>query len=157
MKKLSVALLALLLLAGVSVAQKKVAIKEIKVSAASVRGLPARKSYAADLTRKDAYYTFAAGTDLSRVQVHTSKGNMSLTELLGKANRATTGVLRIGATTVIHGQGMGHLPAGGTALVNCEGLLCTCTGDEDCNDMFLNHGCGDIAGCDERGCWCLRL
>jgi hypothetical protein len=42
----------------------------------------------------------------------------------------------------------------------CSGLMCTCTGDADCNDMFTNGGCGPIASCDDSGpepiCSCLR-
>ena len=40
---------------------------------------------------------------------------------------------------------------------SCQGMLCSCSGDDDCNDMFTSGGCGDIAQCDERGCWCLRF
>jgi hypothetical protein len=39
----------------------------------------------------------------------------------------------------------------------CEGLACSCVGDEDCNDMFLHGGCGDIAQCSSDGtCWCFK-
>ena len=41
---------------------------------------------------------------------------------------------------------------------SCEGLFCTCMGDEDCNDMFLHAGCGDVAQCNQAGnCSCLRV
>ena len=44
---------------------------------------------------------------------------------------------------------------------SCDGLICTCIGDEDCNDMFTSAGCGDISQCRSEGgfqyCWCLRL
>ncbi len=33
----------------------------------------------------------------------------------------------------------------------CSGLMCTCTGDVDCNDMFGSGKCGDIASCDNSG------
>jgi hypothetical protein len=32
---------------------------------------------------------------------------------------------------------------------SCEGLKCTCIGDDDCNDMFSDGVCGDIAVCDD--------
>ena len=40
----------------------------------------------------------------------------------------------------------------------CEGLACSCVGDEDCNDMFLHGGCGDVASCrsEDGSCWCLK-
>ena len=44
----------------------------------------------------------------------------------------------------------------------CSGLRCTCTGDIDCNDMFSDGVCGDIATCDDTDplnphCECLVL
>lgn len=40
---------------------------------------------------------------------------------------------------------------------DCNGVLCTCSGSE-CDDMFSSLGpCGSLAGCDERGCWCLTI
>lgn len=46
--------------------------------------------------------------------------------------------------------------SGTAAKYACEGLLCTCKGDEDCNDMFTHGGCGDVAQCSEEGCWCFK-
>jgi hypothetical protein len=37
---------------------------------------------------------------------------------------------------------------GGGLGYSCSGLVCTCTGDEDCNDMFGDGVCGDVASCD---------
>lgn len=51
----------------------------------------------------------------------------------------------------------------GTGLgFTCSGLRCTCSGDDDCNDMFSTGLCGDVAQCyeDSNGgvrCECLRL
>jgi len=53
--------------------------------------------------------------------------------------------------------------AGGTQLgYTCDGLMCTCTGDVDCNDMFSSGKCGDVSSCDETDplnpvCRCLIL
>lgn len=51
---------------------------------------------------------------------------------------------------------------GGVALgFSCSRLACSCSGDDDCNDMFSSGVCGDIASCDETGggvrCGCLRF
>jgi hypothetical protein len=50
---------------------------------------------------------------------------------------------------------------GGGLSYSCEGLLCTCTGDVDCNDMFSDGICGPIASCDDTTypptCKCLKL
>lgn len=154
MKKMILAVL--VLGCGLGIAAAQAPIKKVDVSARSVTRLGPRKSFSIDATKKDTVYNIAAGADANRIRVRTSKGYMTLAEILRKAGRtATTGAIRIGYTPAINTHVHGTL--GTTNLVECSGLLCTCTGDVDCNDMFLNHGCGDIAGCDERGCWCLKL
>jgi hypothetical protein len=157
MRKIFLMLLVVSFAFGLAVAQTRVAVKEVKVTSSLVTKQPKGKAYSVDLTRRDTFYVVAADADRSRIQVRTSKGNMSLASLLQKSNRTMTGTMRIGATSVIRT----HLPTiatnPGTMHFNCEGLLCTCSGDADCNDMFTNGGCGDIAACDERGCWCLTL
>jgi len=52
--------------------------------------------------------------------------------------------------------------SGGGAGYTCSGLKCTCTGDDDCNDMFGSGKCGDISSCDTTDplnpvCECLIL
>lgn len=154
MKKLLLAVLVIGCWCGIAAAQAPV--KKVDINSRSFARVRAGKSVSIDATKQDTVYAIAAGVSYSRVMVRTSKGNMTLAEILRKAGRtATRGAIQIGYTPAINTHVHGTL--GTTNLVNCEGLLCTCTGDEDCNDMFLNHGCGDIAGCDERGCWCLKL
>lgn len=52
------------------------------------------------------------------------------------------------------------LPGGTVFKYSCDGLLCSCTGTADCNDMFTNAGCSDVASCDTSGsdevCQCLK-
>jgi len=49
---------------------------------------------------------------------------------------------------------------GGVLGFSCGSLACTCSGDNDCNDMFSTNACGPYAVCDETGgrvkCVCLR-
>lgn len=56
--------------------------------------------------------------------------------------------------------GTGGGGGGTTAKFTCEGLLCSCTGTVDCDDMFTTAGCGDVASCDTSGpedkCSCLK-
>jgi hypothetical protein len=42
---------------------------------------------------------------------------------------------------------------------SCSGLMCTCQGDADCNDMFSSGKCGDVASCESTTgiCKCLML
>jgi hypothetical protein len=138
--------------------EKKTPIKQVGVTAREVAARPARKAYVLDLSRKGTIYTFAADVDYSRVQIHTSKGQMTMAELLQKTGRTVTGKVRIGMTSEIRTMKLGLARIGGGPLnYNCEGILCSCSGDADCTDMFTKEACGDIAACDERGCWCFRL
>jgi hypothetical protein len=166
MRKLSVAVMLAAFTLGLVVGQNRqvkqvpaaqIQVTSVQVTSRTLAKQPKNKAYTMDLTRRDAYYEVASDADRARIQVRTAKGNMSLADLLRKSNRTTTGVMRVGATSVIRGH-LANLPTHpGTLNFNCEGLLCSCSGDVDCNDMFTNGHCGDIAGCDERGCWCLTL
>lgn len=42
---------------------------------------------------------------------------------------------------------------------SCNGLECSCRGDNDCNDLFSTGLCGDVASCDNGTgrCSCLRV
>ena len=72
----------------------------------------------------------------------------ALRRYVAKTTRGTCGT--------IGGGGGG----GTTAKFTCEGLLCSCTGTVDCDDMFTTAGCGDVASCDTSGpedkCSCLK-
>jgi hypothetical protein len=72
---------------------------------------------------------------------------------------ATPAAARVVAQRVPLGGAVLGAPLASRAALGfqCSGLACTCGGDADCNDMFSTGVCGDIASCDERGCWCLRL
>ncbi len=163
MKKIGLALTLLSLAFSFSIAQKdtqkKVPVKEVGVTAKTVAGRPAGKAYPLDLTRKGTIYNLAADIDYSRVQIHTAKGDTTMADLLKKTGRTVSGKLRVGLTSDIKAQKLSLTRIGGgtTLNYNCEGILCSCTGDADCNDMFTKEACGDIAACDERGCWCFRI
>ena len=162
MKKIGLALTLLSLAFSFGIAQKvapkKIPIKQVPVTARTVATRPAGKSYLLDLTRKGTIYNLAGDVDYSRVQVRTSKSELTMADLLKKTGKTVTGKLRIGLTSDIRTQNLGLARiSSGTLNYNCEGILCSCTGDEDCNNMFTKEACGDIAACDERGCWCFRI
>ena len=159
MKKIAIAISFVVLAVSFSLAQKTTpAARTRAVSAKTISSMPAGRKYDVDLTRKGTIYNLDAGADYSRVRVRTATGEMSLTDLLKKTGKTTTGKLRIGTTADIRSQKLSLARIGGGRLnFNCEGILCTCSGDEDCNDMFTKAACGDIAVCDERGCWCFRI
>jgi hypothetical protein len=159
MKKVVIAITFLVIAVSFSLAQKTTPTARTRVvSAKEISGLPAGRKYQVDLTRKGTIYTLPANVDYSRVQVRTAKGEMTLADLLKKTGKTTTGKLRVGMTSDIRNQKLALSRIGGVTLnFNCEGLLCSCSGDDDCNDMFTRGGCGDIAACDERGCWCFRI
>lgn len=127
----------------------------MQVTSKTIAAQPAGKAYSLDLTRAGTIYNLPAGVDYSRIQVRTAKGEMTMAELLKKSGRS--GKVRVGMTSDIRSQRLSLARPTGTLNYNCEGLMCTCTGDADCNDMFTKAGCGDIAVCDERGCACLRI
>lgn len=67
---------------------------------------------------------------------------------------------RVVSIVVTNAQGvvMDRIKMGnGVAKYECSGTVCACDGDEDCNDMFENAGCGSIASCVNGSCWCLTL
>jgi hypothetical protein len=76
-------------------------------------------------------------------------------------NKAVKKDLRVtkGLTCGVTGGGKG----GGGGVIyqyTCSGLMCSCVGDADCNDMYTNANCGDVTSCDTSGpepaCWCLK-
>jgi len=166
MKKITLAIALLLMTFGSTTAQKgttaqrKPAIKQVQVTAQTVARQPASKAYTLDLTRKGMIYNLASGVDYSRVRVRTAKGDMTMTELIQKSGKTITGALRVGMTSDIRTQklSLSRRPGGGGGLnFSCQNLVCVCTGDQDCNDLFTSDLCGDIAICYPDGCVCLRI
>jgi hypothetical protein len=155
--------LATLLLAAysfsITAAQKHGSIKRVEVTPKSVAGRGA-KPYVIDLTRGGTAYELAKGLDYSRVRVRTSKGEQTISEVLG--NRTIEGKLLLGLTTDLRQLKL-NLGASSTRQFNCDiPALCSCSGDADCNDLFSSGKCGDVAGCtigqpgDAPKCWCLK-
>jgi hypothetical protein len=166
MKKTTLAIAILLMAVGSTAAQKSTtaqrrpAIKQVQVSIQAVSRQPASKAYTLDLTRKGTIYNLASGVDYSRVRVRTAKGDMTMAELIQKSGKSISGALRIGMTSDIRTQklSLSRRPAGGGGLnFSCQNLVCVCTGDQDCNDLFTSDLCGDIAICYPDGCVCLRI
>lgn len=62
---------------------------------------------------------------------------------------------RLGGTAVRRAPG--NLLTSVGARYRCEGLSCTCEGDDDCNDMYSSGVCGDVTFCGDAGCWCLAV
>lgn len=54
----------------------------------------------------------------------------------------------------------GSIGGGGGLSFSCNFIMCSCTGDIDCNDMFTSGACPGDAYCDESGpepvCYCTR-
>ncbi len=132
-------------------------IKQVEVSARTVKSQPRGKHYMMDLTKAGTIYNLAADADTSQVQVRTAKGNMTVAELVQKSGKTITGPLRVGMTSDIRAQKFGTRVGAGRLNYDCGDLACACTGDEDCNDLFLSDKCGPIAVCYPDGCICLRF
>jgi hypothetical protein len=173
MKKITLALALVLLACGSILAQKtatgqraptaqrKPAIKQVEVSVETVSRQPVNKAYSIDLTRKGTIYNLASGVDYGRVRVRTTKGVMTVAELIQKSGKTITGPVRVGMTNDIRAQrlvGASRPGLGGGGLrYDCGDLACGCTGDDDCNDMFESGKCGLIAVCYPDGCICIRI
>jgi hypothetical protein len=159
MKKMVIT--AFLLLFGLSFtftsAQKIPPVKRVQVTSKTIAGRRPNQAYVLDFTRKGTIYSLATGSDYSRVRLHTSKGDRQVSELIG--GRTIKGNLIVGLTADLRGQKLGLGRTGGTLQFDCsDPLKCTCTGDEDCNDLFSTGKCGDVASCDtgEGKCWCFK-
>jgi hypothetical protein len=135
--------------------QRKPAIKQVQVTARAV----ASKGYAVDLSRSGTMYNLASGVDYSRVQVHTSNGDMTVAELIKKTGKNISGPLRVGLTSDVRTMKLGltRRVGGGGLNFDCGALACVCTGDDDCNDLFSSTKCGPIAICYPDGCVCIRF
>jgi hypothetical protein len=85
-----------------------------------------------------------------------------ITTLLTKVGVKNNKVI-FGSTSAINAgrsSGVIKTTSGGTSNnFTCSGLVCSCTGDTDCNDMFSSKVCGDLATCNLNTgvCGCFRL
>jgi hypothetical protein len=150
MKKLILTLILLTLAVSFIAAQqselgrKEPAIKQVQVTAKTISTHPAGKAYVLDLTGKQTrmIYTLAADIDYSHVQVRTSSGEMALKEVIGKAG--ASGRLLVGTPPDMLSTGLKSLRmsssaqsrGGGNRFIGCDGAICICTGDDDCNRML---------------------
>ncbi len=145
MKKTILAVIALLCAFSFITAQKK-PVKQVQVRAQTIANQPTGKPYALDLTRKGTIYNVPSNVDLSRLRIHTSKGEVALSDLTEKGKKS--GRLMVGFTTDLRDTKLNLGSPSVVAKYSCEGLKCNCTGDVDCNDMFGAGVCGDVASCD---------
>jgi hypothetical protein len=133
-------------------------IKQEQVTVQTMARQPASKAYVLDLTRRGTIYNIASDVDYNRIRVRTSKGDMTIAELLKKSGKNITGKLRVGMTSDIRIQklGLARIGRGGLSY-DCGNLACSCSGDDDCNDLFSSDKCGPIAVCYPDGCVCIRI
>ena len=167
MKKITLAVTILLVAFGSTTAQRKPitqrkpVFKQVQVTSQTLSRQPGGKAYAINLTRKGTIYTLASGVDYSRVLVRTPKGDMTVADLIQKSGKNVSGVVRIGMTSDIRAQRFGASrmgrPGGGGLNFSCGDLVCACSGEDDCIDMFDTNRCGPIAICYPDGCICIRI
>jgi hypothetical protein len=77
--------------------------------------------------------------------------------------RQAPGITRGSAQPLVRNAVQAAAPSFGTSRVaqggtgfNCNHWFCSCTGDDDCNDMFTTNACGPIAICIDDVCFCGR-
>jgi hypothetical protein len=162
MKK-SILVVALLLAACSSTTAQKPAeepkpVKTVQVTAETIAKQPTGQTYVLDLTNTGVIYSVDANVDYNRVRVRTTKGEMTITEALRKSGKPISGPFRIGTKSDMRTQKLGITRAGGgTSNYYCDSVICTCTDDVDCNNMFTFGWCGNVAVCYPDGCFCLVL
>jgi hypothetical protein len=157
MKRISIVfILALTLLVSVqSQTRQSVSLNKVQVTAQTIINQQAGKPYVIDLSRKGTVYNVASGVDYSRIQLRNSAGKLiTLTDLFNKAgsrakNLAANKTLVFGAVSdlramVSGGSGIATRP---NQIIACDGRVCICTGDDDCNILMSPGG-----GCPE-GSW----
>jgi len=157
MKKIILAVTLCSLAFVLATAQRRQTVKEVQITAQIVAKQPSNKAHVLDLTRKGTIYTIASDVDYNRVLVRTSKGEMTIAELLKKSGKSISGKLRVGVTSDMRTQKLGLRRIGGGLNWSCGDLACACTGDDDCNELFTFGPCGPIAVCYPDGCICIRL
>ena len=151
MKKIILPLIALSLTVSFTTAQKQ-PVKQVQVKSQTVAAQPRGKSYALDLTRKGTIYNLPADVDITRVRIRTAKGEVALSDLVQKNDKS--GRLMVGFANDFRGMKLNLGSPDVAARYTCEGLKCKCTGDADCNDMFTDGVCGDVASCDNGNGTC---
>lgn len=158
MKKTILTLTLLTLAFSFAPAQKRKPVKQVQVTAQTIAGQPTGKTYTIDLTSGGATYNLAADIDYSRISVRTAKGEMTMDALLAKSGKSMRGKLRVGLTSDIRTQQLGlNRVGGGSRSFSCEGVVCYCSGEDDCIALFDTTKCGPIAVCYPDGCVCIRL
>jgi hypothetical protein len=127
------------------------------VTSRAIKGQPAGKPYVLDLSRKGTIYTVDADVDYSRLRVRTSKGETSMQDVLTKSG--ARGRLLVGTPSDMVSGGLKTLNmtsralsrGSGNRFIGCDGAICICTGDDDCNKM-LSPG-GDCPEGSHVVCW----
>ena len=148
MKKIIATATLLLLGLSLTAAQKtgtRAPVKRV-VSSRAIKGQPAGKPYVLDLSRKGTIYTLDADVDYSRVRVRTSKGDMTIQDVLTKSG--AHGKLLVGTPSDMVAGGLKTLNmtsralsrGSGNRFIGCDGAICICTGDDDCNKMLSPGG-----------------
>lgn len=152
MKKIAIAI-TLLVLAVLSFsltpAQKTASretIKRVQVTSREITRQPAGKVYVVDLSSKGTIYTLDGNLDYNRVRVRTSKGELTVQDVISKSG--ARGRLLVGTPSDMLTSGLRSLSMSSKALsrgsgakfIGCDGAICICTGDDDCNKMLSPGG-----------------
>ncbi len=144
------------------------AVRKIRITGDDIARLPGRQNYLVDLTRPGVIYELDSTLrriDFTRVKVHTAAGDFAMETWLKRQLPGTAGSrwrserLRIGHAKDLIGfvaAKAGQTPSTGSTGFSCDGGLCKCEGDADCNALFSSGRCGDVAACNPDGCSCLE-
>lgn len=135
----------------------------LSVTAEDVKRLSPGKALVLDLRSRAAYSIDNSQDtiDLDRIVIRAADGTMTMRQLLTQRDLPLKGTFRVGVpaavvrTLTATGGGSGQI-----ALISCNTVACTCSGDVDCNILFSGGACGNVAVCNTDGetrCFCLRF
>ncbi len=131
-------------------------LRSIKVNAQTITALPSGRKYVVDLTQRGVVYEFnsqSSQIDFSRIVVRTTKGEVAIGSFL-KAGFLKAKLANFKYTA--QAFSLRTRPAGTlqnrpttTSLISCDWAyeICTCTGEDECDELIWDRACGDIRFC----------
>ena len=162
MKRISVSIFVILILALLVYAQSQIpsgTIKRVDVTAQTIASQPAGKPFVLDLTNRGTIYTLAAGIDHSRLRVRLAGSEVAVSDTVKKIGSSSS-KLFLGTLDDMSGQNFffpkvgGSQPAAAAAQYTCSSGACQCEGFSDCLRLRLDKLCKDYILCSGHLCLC---
>lgn len=130
-------------------------LRRIQVNVQTITALPRGKNYVVDLTQRGVNYDFdpqGGRIDLSRITVRTAQGEVAIGSFLKTTflKGQLEGFKYTSQAFSLRTRPSGTLQTSGTkSLIKCDWSydICTCTGEDECDELIWDRACGDIRFC----------